>query len=72
MYFSPPPTVVDIHSVESVYSKKDVQDSHMHHLLEDALFRPRKMVSLCFVASLLYCKWFVYVPFIATTYTQFS
>ena len=45
VYFSPPPTVVDIHSVESVYSKKDLQDSHMHHLLEDAMFRPRKTVS---------------------------
>ncbi|XP_076449063.1 putative Na(+)/H(+) antiporter nhx-9 [Babylonia areolata] len=42
VYFSPPSTVLDIHAVESVYSRKDVDDSLMHHVLEDAMFRPRK------------------------------
>ncbi|KAK7114435.1 sodium/hydrogen exchanger 3-like [Littorina saxatilis] len=42
VYYSPPPTVTDIHSVEAVYSKKDYDDSRMHHMLEDAMFRPRR------------------------------
>nr|KAG5695544.1 hypothetical protein BaRGS_033966 [Batillaria attramentaria] len=42
VYFAPPGTVLDIQSVEAVYSKRDADDTYMHHLLEDAMFPPRK------------------------------
>ncbi|KAK7481699.1 hypothetical protein BaRGS_00027072, partial [Batillaria attramentaria] len=46
VYFAPPGTVLDIQSVEAVYSKRDADDTYMHHLLEDAMFPPRKAFTM--------------------------
>ncbi|KAL8575951.1 hypothetical protein ACOMHN_027349 [Nucella lapillus] len=46
IFFSPPSTVVDIHSVEAVYSKRDKDDTQMHNLLEDAMVRPRRTANI--------------------------
>ncbi|PVD20438.1 hypothetical protein C0Q70_18593 [Pomacea canaliculata] len=43
VYYKPAPAVYDIHSVEAVFSKKDVEDSHIHHVLVDAMTRSHKM-----------------------------
>lgn len=46
--------------MEAVYSKKDADDSRIHHLLEDAMFRPRKAVSTLILGAfqVLICLWF--------------